>query len=271
MKKFLFFLLFLLIIGGTGFFFGWAQLKVPTGSYGVMRSKTHGLDPKVIRDGELRWVWYKLIPTNVKIAIYSPGVVTRSIRNSGSLSSGQVYAAMAGLDADFSCEVGGELSFSLNPDSLPDISARENLNDDADLKKVEDRLAERIESFVLQRVKAYVDGEDEKKLEALSLLGSLPELNGEIEAAFPEITNLSCTIRAVRYPDYALYQSLKALYREYIVRQNSALSGDVSREAAKRVDMNLRMDELSKYGELLTKYPILLEYLAVEKKASVTD
>jgi hypothetical protein len=265
MKKFLFFLFFLMILGGTGFFFGWAHLTVPPGSYGVIRSKTHGLDPRIIRDGEFRWIWYKLIPTNAKISIYTIEPIMRSIRSSGSLSSGQIYAALAGLSADFSWEITGELSFSLKPDYLPDLCARENISDDAELRIVEERLAERIETFALQRLSSYADEEDEKKMETINLTGSLPELNSEIQTAFPEIEKLACTIRLVRYPDYALYQAVKALYREYISRQNSVLKPHIAREAERRIDMNLRLDELARYGELLTKYPILLKYLALEK------
>jgi len=265
MKKFLFFLLLLILIGGTGFFFGWTHLTVPAGSYGVMRSKTHGLDSRIIRDGEFRWIWYKLIPKNVKISVYTLGQVKRSFKNSGNLNSGQTYAALAGVQADFSWEISGELSFSLKPEILPELTARENISDDTGLRRAEEALAGRMETFALQRIKSYTDGDDEEKMKTINLTGSLPELNSEIQAAFPEIENLTCTINVVRYPDYILYQSVKTLYREYIARQKAVLSSDIANDAGKRTDMNIRMDELAKYGELLVKYPILLKYLAIEK------
>ena len=265
MKKFLFVLFILIVLGGAGFFLGWTHLTVPPGSYGVMRSKTHGLDTSVIRDGEFRWIWYKLLPTNVKIAVYTINPVTRSISSSGSLSSGQVYAALAGLNADFSWQISGQIVFSLKPDSLPGFTASENISDQAGLNNAEARLGDKIESFVLQRLKAYADGADESKMEALTITGSLPELNNDIQNAFPEIENVSCTIQVVRYPDYALYQSVKALYQEYLKRQNAVLNPDITREATNRIDLRIRLDELTQYGELLTKYPVLLQYLALEK------
>ena len=271
MKKFLFFLLLLIVLGGTGFFFGWAKLTVPAGSYGVMRSKTHGLEPRIIQDGEIRWIWYKLIPKNVEISVYTLKPVKRSIRSSGNLSSGQVYAALAGLEADFSWDFSGEFAFSLKPDYLPELAVRENLSDDTDLRKAEERLAERIETFILQRLKSYADSEDEKKMETITLAGSLPDLNREIQEAFPEIENLTCTIHVVRYPDYTLYQSLKALYREYISRQNAILKPGIGGDAEKRINLNIRMEELARYGELLSKYPILLQYLALEKGLPQAD
>ena len=271
MKKFLFLLLLLIILGGVAFFFGWAHLSVPPGSYGVIRSKTHGLDSQIIRDGEFRWIWYKLIPTNVKISVYTLNPVKRSIRSTGTLPSGQIYASLAGLEADFSWEVSGDLSFILKPEMLPVFTARENLNDNSDLLNAEDSLANRIETMVLQKLKSYADEEDGKKMETISITGSLKELDNEIEASFPEIENFACSIHVARYPDYDLYQSVKDLYREYIKNQSANLKPEISRGAEKRLDMNLRMDELVKYGELLSKYPILLQYLSLERGVYIPE
>jgi len=265
MKKFLFFLFLLTAIGGAGFFFGWAHLTVPPGSYGVMRSKTHGLDPAVIREGEFRWYWYKLIPTNVTVSTFTLEPITRSIRSSGVLSSGPVYAALAGVQADFSWEVSGEVSFSIRPESLPALTLRENLRDNDDLRRAEARLAERVENLVLQRLRAFADQEDGQALEIIRFTGTHPELDGEIQAAFPEITNLICTIRVVRFPNYELYRSLRELYREYVSFLTAALNPAMAAEAQERMSMNIRLDELARYGDLLTRYPVLLQFLALER------
>ena len=265
MKKFIFILLFLLAAGGAGFFFGWTQLKVPPGAYGVIRSKTHGLEPKVIREGEFRWLWYKLLPTNVNISVYTLGTVKHSIRSSGSLRSGGTYASLAGIEADFSWEIRGDLSFSINPVNLPEFTARENITSDEELRRAEERLAERIGSLALQRIIGYIENDEENKIESLLIGASVPELDNEIYRAFPEIENLSCTIQVVRYPDFTLYKTLKILYEEYLGRQSAILRPDITREAESRIDGRIRLDELAKYGELLTKYPILLQYLALEK------
>ena len=271
MKKFLFFLLFLTLLGGAGFFFGWAHLTVPPGSYGVMRSKTHGLDTRVIREGEFRWYWYKLIPTNVSVTTFTLGPVTRSIRSSGSLSSGDVYAALAGIEADFSWEVSGEFSFSVRPDALPELTQREHLRSDEDLRRAEQRLAERIEHFVLQRLRVYADREDGETMETIRFTGSLEELDNDIQRAFPEIHNLVCTIRVVRFPDYILYRALKELHREYISLLRAAVNPAIAVEAEARVNSNLRLDELARYGELLTRYPILLHFMALERGLLLPD
>lgn len=265
MKKFLFVLIVLIILAGTVFFLGWAQLTVPPGSYGVMRTKTHGLEARTIKSGEFRWFWYKVIPTNAQVSVYTLVPVKRPVTVSGGLPSGQVYASLAGLDADFSWEISGEISFSLNPDFLPEFTAKGSISDDAGLRTAEENLAVNIENLVIQRLKAYADNDDTEKIENLLVASSLPELDSDILRAFPEIENLTCTIRVVRFPDFALFRSVKALYAEYLARQNAILSQDVAFEAERRITSKLRVEELTQMGELLNKYPVLIQYLTIEK------
>jgi hypothetical protein len=35
--------------------------------------------------------------------------------------------------------------------------------------------------------------------------------------------------------------------------------------------MRMRLDELAQYGELFTRYPVLLQYLSMEKEKSAVD
>ena len=265
MKKFLFFILFLLVAGGAALYFGWAQRTVPPGYYGVIRSKTHGIESEIIREGKFRWIWYALIPTNAKVYVFSLGTVKNPIQSSGKLISGDVYAETAGINADFSWEISGDFSFSLRPDKLPELCATDNITDDQGLRSAEALLAVKINNFVLQRIREYAEAADESKLESLLITGTLPELNSSIEQAFPEIDALVCTIKVVRMPDFSLYQAVKELYKEYLTSQSNALKPGIIRESEYRVDMRNRIEELTRYGELLTKYPILLEYLAMEK------
>jgi hypothetical protein len=266
MKRFFTLVFVLIILGGTGFFFGWAQLSVPPGAYGVMRSKTHGVDPGIIREGEFRWVWYKLIPTNVKTAVFSLNKVSRAIRSSGSLPSGGVYASLAGLQADFSWEISGQFSFSIKSETLPSLAASENIGSDEDLRSYENTLADRIEAHILDFLVSC--SEDSGSMESLLVSGSVPGLTESVNRAFPETEGFSCLVRSTRYPDYALYRSLRSLYEDYLKQQELSFRNILSGEAESRALSRQRMDELSKYGELLTRYPILLQYLALEKGAA---
>ncbi|MDR0450157.1 MAG: hypothetical protein LBH26_02715 [Treponema sp.] len=269
MRKFFIILLVLLAAGGAAFFFGWAQLGVPPDSYGIMRSKTHGLDPRLIREGEFRWVWYKLIPTNVTIDVYKPGRVNRQLKFQGSLPSGELYTAFAAstgvpeIRLDFSYEVSIDLAFSLKADSLVSLVRENNISGQAELEAFEENLARDIGAFVLR----WLNNPDSSREEIPALLASgySPRLEGEISGRFPYIENLSCRIGADRFPDFRLYRQLQGLYEEYVAKQREYLSGSSEGSPEKRIDSRFRLDELARYGELLTKYPVLLEYLNLEQ------
>ncbi|MDR1636890.1 MAG: hypothetical protein LBR93_06090 [Treponema sp.] len=269
MRKFFITLLFLLILAGAGFFFGWAQFGVPPDSFGVMRSKTHGLDPQLIREGEFRWVWYKLIPTNVTITVYKPGRVERQLTFQGRLPSGDTYAAFAAstgadIQADFSYELSIDISFSLKAGSLVSLIGENSISGQAELESFQERLGRDIEAFVLRWLN-NPDDNNQDEIPALLAAGSSPRLEGEIAGNFPYIENLICRIGAARFPDYRLYRQLRGLYEEYLAKQREYLSGPSEGNPERRIDSRLRLDELARYGELLTRYPILLEYLNLER------
>jgi hypothetical protein len=262
MKKIIVIFIVLIILAGTAFFGGWAQLRVPPGLYGVMRSKTHGTDTRLIREGEFRWVWYKLIPTNVSVQTFSLDSISRSFRTQGVLPSGDTYVSLAGLEGDFSYDITAIFSFNLKPDSLIPLITERNIRDQADLDNFEETLADTIEAFIVRQLRIYA--EEEKNAVEILRTGSMERLEQDITREFSNIEHLSCTIQMAHFPDFALYQAVRSLYEDYLARQREYLRVDMTRSAELRLSSQLRFDELTKYGELLTKYPILLQYLSME-------
>jgi hypothetical protein len=262
MRKLLIVFFILLALGGTIFFFGWVQLEVPPGSYGVMRSKTHGLDKTLIREREFRWVWYKLIPTNTDIQVYRPQPVERRVNHRGVLPSANVYASFSGIDADFSYEFAATLSFNIGPESLIPLIEERNIRGQKELDAYADSLAGEIGDFVLGRMRNI--GEDEEELALILETGSSPRLEGEIRGAFPQTADVSCRVEALHFPDFSLYSRLRDLYTDYISSQREYLARARNESSARHVDFQFRVDELTRYGDLLTRYPVLLEYLKLE-------
>ncbi|MDR2258314.1 MAG: hypothetical protein LBE14_04100 [Treponema sp.] len=262
MKKFITALIILIILGGLAFFFGWTQLTVPPGAVGVLRSKTHGIDPRLVREGEFRWVWYKLIPANVTIAVYRLDRVEHPFTVKNALPSGGAYAAFAGITADFSYEVSANLSFSVNPDFLVSLITDNNIGSQDDLDAFETTVAGNIEAFILRRI--GLGEETTEDFETLFRTGSSPELETAVKENFPYIENINCLIRTATFPDFTLYRQVRGIYEDFLARQQEYLSGGLMEKAEARIDSQLRFDELARYGELLTKYPILVQYLAIE-------
>jgi hypothetical protein len=264
MKKFLFTLFILLVLGGVGFFFGWAQLKVPVGSYGVIRSKTHGVDPKIVQSGDFRWVWYKLIPTNVQTSVFQLKTYKFPVDYYNSLPSGASYASFAGLTSvDFSWNLGGEVSFTIKPDMLLSIVSNHNLTDQQSLDEYCQEIAQNIKLMVLQTF--FSIDADNLRLENI-LSGNRDLLmEREIKSRFPEINDFSLSITSAKFPDFTLYRQVRLLYDEFMDKQREIVSASFGKRAESHIEIQLHFMELEGYGELLTKYPVLLDYLALER------
>jgi hypothetical protein len=263
MKKALGVLIVLGILGGAAFFFGWAQLPVSPGSYGVLRSKTHGMDPTVIREGEFRWVWYKLIPTNASILIFAPSQMNVPVSVGGTLPLAATYAETTGIAADFSYRIEADLSFSLKPDSLPSLALTRGVADQAALEEYEKSLAREIDFFARERLEAYAarEGLAEGETPSGGLRSLSARLEEELGGAFPQAENISYRIRSAKLPDFALYATARSLYGDYLARQQELLRAELAGQAERDVNDRLRFGELETYGALLTKYPVLLQYL----------
>jgi hypothetical protein len=267
MKKFLITLLILLIIGGAVFLFGWAQFSVPPGLYGVVNSKTHGFDPDVVRSGEFRWIWYKLIPTNVQIAVFRLEQTKFPVNFNSSLPSGDTYASFAGLtNANFSWELRGEISFRIDPDGLAPLAARNNLLGQEALDEYLQNAAKDIEIIILRTLSSA--GSDSERIERIMSGNHDAEMENEIKSAFPEILDFSFVIHSAKYPDFILYRQLRLLYDEFLASQREYVTAAFGIRAENHIQTQLHFGELERYGELLTKYPILLEYMALEKNSS---
>jgi len=264
MKKFFITLLILIIIAGVAFMLGWAQFSVPPGKFGVVNSKTHGIDPKPVRSGEFRWIWYKLIPTNVKISVFSLDYNKYPIVFNSSLPSGETYADFIGLaNADFSWNLKGEFSFRLEPEMLIPVVTQNNILNQEDLDEYLKSDAQNIKNLLLRLLSSQ--GTDSARLENLMSGNPDLELESEIKENFPEICDFSIKIQSAKYPDFVLYRQLRLIYEDYLTKQREYAVSSFGKRVENHIESQMKFEELEKYGELLSKYPILLDYLTMEK------
>jgi len=265
MKKFFITLLILILLAGTAFFFGWVQFTVPPGHYGVINSKTHGIDPQLVRSGEFRWLWYKLIPTNVNIAVFNLKQTKLSIFHSSSLPSGDTYAAFLGImNADFSWNIQGDIAFNIYPERLITLTGQQNLNNQEDLDQYLQTVAGEIELIILRIISSA--STDSERLEYIMSGNIDPEMQKEITDRFPEITDLSFVIHTAKFPDFILYRQIRLLYEEFLATQREFISSSFARMAETHIEAQLRFDELERYGDLLSRFPILLEFMEMENR-----
>jgi hypothetical protein len=184
------------------------------------------------------------------------------VKHQGVLPSAAVYTSFSGVEADFSYEFTATLSFSIGPESLISIIGEQNIIGQEELNGYTDSLAAEIEGFALSRIRDTAGNEEE--LREILETGSSPRLEGEIRRAFPRAANLSCRVEAIRFPDFSLYTRLRDLHADYISSQRDYIARARDESSARHIDSQFRLDELGRYGDLLTRYPILLEYLKLE-------
>ncbi len=146
---------------------------------------------------------------------------------------------------------------------LPSLVEKNSVGDQDSLNAYLDSLSEKISGYTIQQIGSFSGGRN--TLEALRENPVLPDLTNKVLSMFPEITDFTCTITNVRFPDFDLYDSAKTLYQNYLSRQGEILMEKAAVEAAEKINAQDRFDELTRYGELLTKYPILIQYMAIEK------
>ena len=269
MKKFIGILLVIVILGlgAGGFFLGWVQWRIPPGSYGVVRSKFFGVEDQLVQEGQFRWLWYKLIPTNVEITVFTPSLVVRQIHASGMLPSGDVYGSFADLNLDFSYEISGVYSFMIKSSALLSLIKNQGINSQEALVGYEKTVADAIDAFIMQQFRNSSMG----NLETIFASGTMESIDDAILAAFEDIENFSSTLRIIQNPDLELYQSVREHYSSYVARQYAILEEELQGSIKQDLDFKFRLEELANYGELLTKYPILLEYLALENERNGSD
>jgi len=265
MKKFIITFIILLILAGTAFMFGWVQFSVPAGKYGVIVSKTHGIDSKLVRSGEFRWLWYKLIPTNVKIRVFDLEYNKFPIHFSSTLPSAVNYAAFAGItNADFSWDISGEVSFGIDPQMLVSLVSRHNMTNQEELNEYINTISKDIDITILRSLSSASD--NASRIERILSGGRDIAMEKEIKDKYPEILDFSIIIHSVKYPDFVLYSYTRQLYDDFLATQREHISASYGVRAENHISTQQHFSELERYGELLTKYPILLDYLALEKR-----
>lgn len=266
MKKFIMWLILLLALAGAVFLAGWIQFRVPAGQYGVYVTKTRGWHPEVLEPGRFAWTWEALIPSNLRLFRFTLEPRTETVSFSGTLPSADIYAAFAVGSPDFSYEATFDLSAAVLPEALPEaaesrkIETQESL--DARLAEGIRTAGESLKGLLLARsadpdwISAVLRGDP----------GTAEDLAARIRGSVPDLEIRSLSVRSLKVPDLDLYKAVKAKYLGFLESADSALGRTLEREAQARAQTELRLESLERYGQLITKYPKLIDFLAVENR-----
>lgn len=260
MKKAVVSLIILLIAAGAVFYLGWVQFAVPAGSCGVMISKTGGVYAEPITSGKFIWRWERLLPTNTELRIFNLTPVTVAETITSSLPSAALYSTVIAGELDFSYSVEIKTTAKLAPDAVLQLVKKNDIKTQTELDTTVTSLIKQfnrtVVDFILQQESGVAaDGNSPLSFTTESLLDSI-----DVGNLFPGLEVTFVEISSVTVPDITLYRAVRDMYlaeQQLQVRESG--------EPAAELKQGNPMSSLADMGELLTKYPGLLELLTTSE------
>jgi len=272
MKKFVFFLIFIILVAGTVLYFGW--VRIPENSYGIFFSTITGYDKNVLETGNFYFRWQKLIPKNSKTYIINNVFRKRDITVSGILPSGNIYSQVMQGNPDFSYSVSTTVTYSISKDLIVEKGSIElfDLNQTTGIdnffietdKSIQSLLKNYIETSFL----ANIEGTQNNANIDLNIL-SQEKLK---EKLIPKMSGIIISDLAVinsSFPDINLYRVAAKQYMEVLADKKKILLEAELKTASRDAELAKKFETLQKYGELLNKYPILLDYFMINPNGDI--
>ena len=258
MKKLLIVSAILLAVAAVVFYFGWIQIQLPENTYAVIFTKTRGWDETVTEPGKFSWRWERLVPTNLTLHKFVLEPHTTTFSYSGELPSGALYAGIIEPRPDFTYSVSFAISFTLRPESLPQLITEERMVPEQ-LPEFYDRMATSIATRASAVLNTLARSEDHASLIA-SVSPEIAEiLISRISGQFTSIDIHRILPTRVEMPDIELYQVAK---EQFLAVARSREQSRIDQMAA-TVRTDTRIEQhflvLERYGSLLETYPVLID------------
>lgn len=257
MKKFFISLIIITLFAGFIFFVGWVQFAVPIGEYGVMVSKTGGVNSQTIIPGSFRWQWESIFPTNVKLYTFTlkPQSYTKTL--TGNLPSAEVYTQMTAGRPDFSYSIFVSLSLSLQPQALPQLVKNQNVTDQAGLTEYISLQAEQV---AMQAVQLLLSSTMQNPFDTVLLSVDsqklLTMLQDQSRFSQLHIEDVQVTINKI--PDMVVYNLSKNAYMAYQEQTQKELTEAAKKQSITAANTFFELDLFANLGRILEQYPSLL-------------
>lgn len=268
MRKFIVWLFICIILSGIIFFFGWTQFRLDKDVYGVVYTRTFGYHDEPIKSGEFSWSVWSLIPKNMIITQIPAGYRTVRIHTEDTLPSASLYSMTLVGDPDFTYEMDIRVSYAVAEHSVVSLVKSYNINE----KTISSWLLDtdnKVKQVANELLSDYFQHAESDAMDSADLAESVSQyLQTKLSAYFPELDFKPIQIVFLHLPDYDLYLQAKNDYVDLIELKTSTLMKALADAPEKVADNVLYLDKLESYGELLTRYPVLIEYLELELKNS---
>ncbi|MBO7430334.1 MAG: hypothetical protein J6U56_04910 [Spirochaetia bacterium] len=266
MKKFLFWLIFFIIIAGVVFYFGW--IRVPENNVALGFSTITGYDTAFMESGKINWRWQKLIPKSYILKMYQLETENAEVSVSQALPSGELYASEMTGNPDFSFSVKYAVIYKIKEDSLYGMATSGALGDDglsSFYASVKDKIQNSAASLLGEEMAKAMAGStfSQKELE--------DGVKARIQGQLADVDIISFETVEAKLPDIELYKAAKAKYMENMEKKQEIAAQQEKETNDFNAKIDQRIELLKKYGELLTQYPILIEYFKSKNESLLPE
>jgi hypothetical protein len=268
----------LVVLVVVGFFAGWLQLSLGPDAWGVVFIRSRGFEKTAINPAGFSWRWQRLLPRS--LTLYSIPIATEraDLKVRETLPSGDAYSSLVPEKPDFSIEFTISVSYRIRPEALPDLVEKEGLRQETIAAWHQQLQAEmqRQAADISLRIAGSVSGTG--KADGISRAADFADaVARELPGKFPQIQFISLAPAVSRMPDPELYAKLKSAYLNMVQLKQTALTEMAPRLAAEEAAQKSALQRqetsialLTRYGELLSKYPSLIKFLFLVKAENLT-
>jgi len=180
---------------------------------------------------------------------------------------------------DFSVDIKLSAIYRIRPDALPGLVANEGLRQEniGDWYDQMDSEIQRRTSEIALGMASGTPADDTSAGPPQDASSFGAAIVRGLTTSFPRLEFLSVSPVILKMPDSELYGRLRSAYMKLVDERESALSRLTPRQVAEDVDQAraMRRQEatiavLTKYGELLAKYPALIKFLFLATSQKLT-
>jgi len=272
-KRIIFWFILIVVAGGGVLFLG--MVTIEPGFFGIASSSITGLVDKPLESGAFHWFWQRLVPGTFILNAIEKKPKFVDFEASFAMPGSENLKEFGGFDIALRVEVQYFITF----ESAKLLLERGILDSFHSLfqKELENLVEGTASSFVLGDLLGTPGSSGEASTAGHETFDSLREdLRKKIAARARQYLLGNATVGVVltRVPELKIYTEAIGSYSRYVefiyARKEEEFKKGLELENRKRLQ-ELEFDRLTTFGDLLSRYPVLLKLLYIEKFGEKAD
>ncbi len=260
MKKVLFLLVLLLLAAGAALVVGYLPLRHQSGSISILYSKTSGWHSEPITPGTFSWRWELLIPTNSEIHHFPDEGRVITVRSTTVLPSADTYRPLLAGEPSLAQDVRLRIGYRITPEWIAEMAPRgitpEQLSDQ--LRFVDDEVTAAALVLVESAVLDQAETDEPIQRDAVT-----ERVGTALQERFGHLMFNAVVVEHLELPDPLLWRLGRQAFEVVQQAREQALAETTGISTIERANQDRLVETLQRYGQVLSEYPVLLEYLEV--------